>query len=420
MGGIVVGVALFGMTAPGPAPDSPQVADGREPGLVEHIAPATADGKPTPASEPSPALPATTTTTTTDRGDRPPPSGTPPALPVRRSFTMVFTGDVLIHAGVRNAAAEHGRSGDRDFDFRPLLDPVRPIIEGADRSVCHLEVTLASDNEGLAGYPRFRAPRELAADLADVGFDACSTASNHSLDYGVGGVTETLEVMDDAGLAFTGTARTSQEAESSRMVDIDGTSVAHLSYSYGFNGLTVPEDQPWTVGTIDADAILDDAARARRRGAALVVVSLHWGNEYQHDPNDQQRRLAPTLLASPDIDLLVGHHAHVVQPIDRIDGEWVVYGLGNLLSNQTGLTRRDELMVIAHVEERPTGGMAVTGLTAVPMFLDPASATVYPSGPSLRPDGVTDELATELDRSFQRVTDVLDLGSGADQLQILG
>jgi hypothetical protein len=403
LGGLVVGLTLFGVAAALPA--GPPAGPGSAPTATAVPAAAPVSSGPvTPVvAAPVPAAASTTR----------------PTEPERRSFTMAFTGDVLIHGGVRSAAASHGAGSGREFDFRPVLEPIRPIIEGVDWAVCHLEVNLAADNQGLSGYPRFKAPRELAGDLADVGYDACSTASNHSLDYGASGAVETIDVMEEAGLRHTGTARTAEEEWSSRWFRIAGTSVAHLSYAYGFNGLAVPPEAPWTVRQIEAAMILDDAARAREEGADLVVVSLHWGAEYQHEPDPLQERLAPELIGSPNIDLLIGHHAHVVQRIDLIGGEWVVYGLGNLVSNQTGLARRDELLVMAAVEERPDGGFGVAALHAVPLHLDTDTMTVYPSGPALRPGDVADDLAAQLDASYRRVQEVLETGTGSARLDVL-
>jgi poly-gamma-glutamate synthesis protein (capsule biosynthesis protein) len=328
---------------------------------------------------------------------------------------MAFTGDMLIHQGVRNEAARLGEVVGRDYYFRPFLGPIEPVISGVDWAVCHMEVNLSADGTRLSGFPLFRAPGQLAFDLADVGYDACSTGSNHAVDHGFDGVVETIAVLDDAGLAHTGTAATDPGDAWGTIVEIDGALVAHLSYTYSTNGLPVPAEAPWAVALIAEERILADAAAARQAGADLVVISLHWGNEYQHTLSTQQDELGDVLIASPDIDLIVGHHAHVIQPIEKIGGEWIVYGLGNLLSNQTQLERRDELAVIARVEEQPGGGFAVARLSAIPLYLEPTTHTVYPSGRSLRPSDTPAALATDLDASWARVAAVLE-GSPVDVL----
>lgn len=252
-------------------------------------------------------------------------------VPTVQAITVAVTGDVLPHAPVVAAA----RTADGSYDFVPLLHGIAGPIGRADLALCHLEVPLARGHRGLSGYPVFNAPPEMAAALAEVGYDGCSVASNHSFDQGVDGITATLDALDDAGLGHAGTARTRRESQRIRTYDVDGVEIAHLSYAYGLNGFVLPEGRAWLVQTIGAKRIRRDARRARRAGADVVLVSLHWGTEYVAQPTPAQRKLAKRLLDDPDIDALIGHHAHVVQPVERIDGKVVVFGLGNLLSNQS-------------------------------------------------------------------------------------
>ncbi|MDH3681921.1 MAG: CapA family protein, partial [Acidimicrobiia bacterium] len=339
----------------------------------------------------------------------------PPEL---RRFTMAFTGDFLLHNRVNATAAAHGasRSG-RDYDYRPLLGRITPWLRGADWAICHLEVNLSADNARLAPYPVFRAPGQIAFDARAVGYDSCSVASNHILDHGADGVAETLGVLDAAGLASTGAARSADEAAEQVWLDVGGVRVAHLSYTYGLNGLVVPGETPWLTNVIDEHRILEDATSARDAGAEFVVLSLHWGEQYTHELNRQQRDLGPRLLGSPAIDLIVGHHAHVVQPIDLVDGEWLVYGMGNLLADYAHAVRRDELLVVATVTERSTGAFA-TALRAVPLHVDHDTLAVYPSNPADRDPVVSRSLSAELDASWARVRSVLERGTGWDRLTI--
>jgi len=250
-------------------------------------------------------------------------------------LTLVASGDVLPHGPVlRRAAADGARSGQR-YDFRPMLAELRPLVAGADLALCHLEVPLSRDGRAVASWPSFNAPPELAAALRWAGYDACSTASNHAMDRGAGGVAATLDVLDRAGLRHDGTARGAAEAAASTVVDVRGLRIGLLSYAYGLNGGPLPSGQPWLVNLIDPARIVEDARAARRAGARFVVVLLHWGQENQAAPTSSQRELARRLLAAPEVDLILGHHVHVVQPIEQVGGKWVAYGMGNSLSNQT-------------------------------------------------------------------------------------
>jgi poly-gamma-glutamate capsule biosynthesis protein CapA/YwtB (metallophosphatase superfamily) len=251
-----------------------------------------------------------------------------------REVTLIASGDVLPHGPVLRQAGAYGSQAGQPYDFRPMFADLRPVVATADLAICHLEVPLSRDGRGVASWPSFNAPPQLATALRWAGYDACSTASNHALDRGPAGVAATLAVLDQAGLRHAGTARNAAEAAGA-VVDVRGLRVGLLSYAYGLNGGPVPADQPWLVNLIDPDRIIEDARAARRAGARFVVVLLHWGQERQAAPTTSQRELARRLLAAPEVDLILGHHVHVVQPIEQVGGKWVAYGMGNSLSNQT-------------------------------------------------------------------------------------
>ena len=253
------------------------------------------------------------------------------------SFTILAAGDLLAHQSVNARARANARgAGDgQGYDFAPMLARIAPQITGADLALCHVETPLSADDTALSGFPRFNSPHELATALAGAGFDGCSTASNHSVDQGLAGVTATLDALDAVHLGHAGTARSAPEKQRVDTYTVHGVRVAHLAYTYGTNGLPVPAAAPWSVNLTSVPAILADARRAREQGAAFVVVSMHWGTEYQVEPTPQEQEQAAALLASPDVDLILGDHVHVQQPVRRIGDKYVVYGLGNLLSNQS-------------------------------------------------------------------------------------
>jgi Bacterial capsule synthesis protein PGA_cap len=279
-----------------------------------------------------------------------------------RSFTLVATGDVLLHERLweqahADAAAAGGGAA---RDFRPLLAGVETLVSGADLAVCHLETPVAAPGDAPSGYPSFSVPPEIVPALADTGFDACTTASNHTYDRGATGVDRTLAALDAAGLAHAGSARTPDEAAAITLLPVPGAEVALLSYTFGFNGIPAPAGETWRSNPIDEARILADAAAARAAGAEVVVVALHWGEEYQPEPTAQQRTLGPALVRSPDIDLVLGHHAHVVQPVEQVGGEWVVYGMGNFVAHHsTPLPANEEgLLVRFTFTEGPAGWRA--------------------------------------------------------------
>lgn len=286
--------------------------------------------------------------------------------PPRPSVRAIFSGDVLIHSPVWRKAAEYGQP----FDFAPMFAPVAPIISGADLALCHLEVPLSADNGNLSGYPAFNAPRQTADGLVSAGYDGCSTASNHSYDRGVRGISSTLSVLSDVGLGQAGMAASEDEANRATLYQVGEVTVAHLSATWWLNGLRLPADKPWLVQMLEPDELLAQAEAARGAGAEVVVISMHCCSEYQSVPTAYQRQVARQLLASPDVDLVVGHHAHVVQPVEEIDGEFIVYGLGNFLSAQRFKPETQDGVLVA-VEFAPRQGRWVTReVSAYPTWVE--------------------------------------------------
>ncbi|MGC5530870.1 CapA family protein [Streptomyces sp. SR-10] len=256
-----------------------------------------------------------------------------------RPFTLLAAGDVLPHSSVIDrAAADAGGAG---YDFAPMLAGVAPVVSGADLAFCHMETVYGEEGGPYTGYPSFKSPPEVAAALRTTGFDSCSTASNHTLDDGADGVRRTLDALDGAGIRHAGSARTAAEAARPTILPAGpgkgAAKVAHLAYTYGTNDIPLPADRPWTVNLTDEGRIIEEARAARRAGADVVVLSAHWGTEWQDEPDATQLELARRLTASadggrPDIDLIIGTHAHVPQPYEKVNGTWVVYGMGDQIA----------------------------------------------------------------------------------------
>jgi poly-gamma-glutamate synthesis protein (capsule biosynthesis protein) len=311
----------------------------------------------------------------------PTPEPTPsPAAP--ETVTVAFTGEILSHSPVFRQAAAYA-TGDQSYDYGPMFAEISPLLEAADLAICHLETPVSPDNTALSGYPVFNAPKELPVGLAGAGYDACSTASNHSLDRGASGVISTLDELEAAGLEWAGMARTAEEKATPSLYDVGGITIGHLSYSYGLNGYVMPADQPYLVNVTDVDAVLAEAAAAKEAGADFVVLSIQWGNEYQVNPSLVQLEQAPVFLGSPDIDLIVGAHVHVVQPIGMVDDEYVVYGLGNSLSNQSSAAglpaaTQNGIMVFVDITGTDADGYSVSDISFVPTRVDRTDYTIVP------------------------------------------
>ena len=322
-------------------------------------------------------------------------------------LTLVASGDVLPHGPVlRRAAADGARAG-QPYDFRPMFAELRPLVAAADLALCHLETPLSRDGRDVASWPSFNAPPQLAAALRWAGYDACSTASNHAMDRGPGGVAATIDVLDRAGLRHDGTARDAAEAAASTILEVRGLRVGLLSYAYGLNGGPLPAGRPWLVNLIDPARILEDARAARAAGARFVVVLLHWGQENQAAPTPIQRELARRLLAAPEVDLILGHHVHVVQPIEQVGGKWVAYGMGNSLSNQTPAccAAGSQDGVVVQVTIAPDGDRPrVRAVRYVPTWVEHPSFRVRPVPAALADRSLTPEARQALEASRDRTS----------------
>ena len=255
---------------------------------------------------------------------------------------------------------------------------VAPILADADLAVCHVETPMSPNNSRLSYFPAFLVPRELGEAISSAGYDTCSLASNHATDAGREGVVGTMAALERAGVSHAGMALSPESRDEVTLIDVNGATVAHLSYTYGFNNGPLSDEEAHLSNVIDEAAIRDEARRARVAGADFVLLSMHWGAGYSPSPDELQASMGPSLLASDDIDLILGHHAHVVQPVDRIGDEYLVYGLGNFLSNQSPETctgcppgTTDGVIVHLTVTEDPADGRwSVTDVSHTPTWVD--------------------------------------------------
>jgi poly-gamma-glutamate synthesis protein (capsule biosynthesis protein) len=331
--------------------------------------------------------------------------GSPTRSEARGRLTIAATGDLLVHLPVAAQAKRYARG--TGFDFSPMLASVGPLLTRADLAVCHLETPLAADGRRISGYPVFNTPHELAEAVRDAGYDSCSTASNHALDQSERGVKATLDALDRVGVGHAGTARSAAEAARHGLHDVGGVRIALLAYTYGLNGFTPPAHKRWLVNLTDMQRIRDSAAAARRAGAQFVVISMHWGNEYQVSPTPEQRNLARALLASPDIDLILGAHAHVVQPIEKIGSKYVVYGMGNFLSNQSARcchpASQDGVIVTVTVR-RDHHTVVAERVGYTPTWVDIGSYRVLPVAAALDDPRTPSATRIALQASWRRTT----------------
>jgi len=287
-----------------------------------------------------------------------------------RQVTVVMSGDLLWHNLVwESAHADAVRRGlHQPYDFDPMFAAMKPVVKDADLAICHEEVPFASDDQHLSNYPVFAAPPEIARWIGSMGWDACTTDSNHSIDQGVAGLVRTADLLERAGVRHVGTFRS--PAERRRPVILttrQGVRVGIVGGTYSLNGFTLPADQRWAVSMWDASNLIAQARAAKAAGADIVLVQYHGGDEYSRLPNAQQVALVRRLTASPAVDLVFAEHAHVVQPITRVNGKWVVYGMGNMVAqSDTRYPRAYEGITVRFTFQEARHGFRVSRAEYIP------------------------------------------------------
>lgn len=309
--------------------------------------------------------------------------------PPPRTFSLVATGDVLTESVVNFAAAQFAQGTGIRYDFAPLFAPISPMIASADIAICHMELPIGrpGDRAGVygdtpSGHHRLLAPYEIAIAMKRVGFDQCSTASNHSNDLDTPGIDTTLAALDTAGLSHVGTARTPAEAVAS-LLTVNGVRLAHLSYTRWSNSPLPAE--PWRVNFATSPAqVAADVTAARGAGADVVVVSVHISEELLPAPLPEDRQFIVDLTALTRIDLIIEHGPHVVQPVEEINGTWVYWSVGNLISGMgtPGRKRYDDprtldgLAATARFTETSSGVFDVEPWTVL-VCNEPSTRVVY-------------------------------------------
>lgn len=268
-----------------------------------------------------------------------------------RKAELVFVGDAMQHQAQLDKALQLG--GGKKYDYSGCFNLIAPTVISADYAVCNLEVPLGGGPD-YTGYPCFSAPDSYAEALRDAGFDMMLTANNHCLDRRDKAARRTLVALDSLGIDHIGTYHDENQRESlvPFIKSINGFKVGFLNYTYGTNGIQ-PRDG-MEVAMIDRDKIAREIAETRAAGAEIIVVAMHWGIEYVLIENQAQRSLAD-FLVDQGVDLIIGGHPHVVQPMKVVRNEkenkdvLIVYSLGNFISNMKTADTRGGAIVKATI-----------------------------------------------------------------------
>ncbi|WP_419887383.1 CapA family protein [Neobacillus niacini] len=254
------------------------------------------------------------------------------ARTLTEKLTIGAIGDILIHDTVYQDAFNGTQ-----YNFNPIFENVKSTLESPDILTANQESMLGGSDIGVSSYPMFNSPHEVADALVNTGVDIVSMANNHTLDKGERGILSATDYLNSIGLPHVGSFLNEEDRQTLRIINKNGIKLAFLSYTYGTNGIPVPDGKDFLVNLINRDLMSDEIHRAKKE-ADVVIMSIHWGNEYQRIPTSEQKDLA-NFLANEGVDIIFGSHPHVLQPMEWIKTEdgrnsFVIYSLGNFISGQ--------------------------------------------------------------------------------------
>ena len=261
-------------------------------------------------------------------------------------LSMVMVGDNLIHSSIYNEA--HRNANYDGYDFKPMITMIKEKVSGYDLAYYNQETILGGSELGLSDYPAFNSPYEAGDAMIDAGFNMVSLATNHTIDRGESAVRNSCEYWaQQQGILYAGSYCSEEERNEVKVMEMNSITYSMLSYTYGTNGIPVPSGKDYLVNvwptngySPDTDSayqaykeiVKEDVERVRDK-VDVLMVAMHWGVEYTHTPTAYQVDMAE-YLASLDVDVIIGTHPHVIQPVEYIDDTLVFYSLGNFISAQ--------------------------------------------------------------------------------------
>ena len=256
-----------------------------------------------------------------------------------KKMSLIAVGDVLIHESVYKDAYK----SDGTYDFRHMFTEIEPIIKKYDLKFCNQESTIGGSALGVSGYPSFNSPDEIGDEIVDLGFNLISLANNHVMDRGENAVLYSNSYWKTKNVITAGSYSSMEERDKVNIYEQNGIKYAFLAYTTSLNGGNPSKE--YYVNMYSADKVKSDI-EAVRDSVDVIIVSMHWGVEYNNTPTESQQQIAE-YLSSLGVNLIIGHHPHVVQPVTYVNDTLVIYSLGNFISNQLsiGLNQGIGLMV---------------------------------------------------------------------------
>ncbi len=264
---------------------------------------------------------------------------------IEKEASLIMVGDALIHNSVYNDA----KTSDGGYDFRPMLSEIKPIVEPYDLAYYNQETILGGTQLGLSNYPRFNSPQEVGDAFIDAGFNLVSLASNHTMDKNEEGIESSLNYWHSKDVYTAGSYLSFAERDEPVIKEINGIKYSFLAYTTWNNGLKTPTGKEYLNNEYSDELVKADVERVRDK-VDVVLVAMHWGTEYSLGVSPEQEKIA-NYLASLGVDIIIGAHPHVVEPITFIGKTMVIYSLGNLISDQEGVERLTGLMASVKIKK---------------------------------------------------------------------
>ena len=278
--------------------------------------------------------------------------------PKESSFKLFMVGDALIHSAIY----EDAELDDGSYDFKPMLELIKPISSSYDIAYYNQETILGGRDLGFSNYPMFNSPDEVGDAFIDAGFNLVSLATNHTMDKGERGVIHSVDYWSNKEDVVWDGQRTSwEERNKTRIYECNGIKYAFFSYTTWTNGLETPSGKEYLNNVYSPEKAKNDIDKVRDK-VDIIIVAMHWGTEYSFDVSNSQREIAD-YLSSLGVGLIIGAHPHVVEPVEYInDGKtFVIYSLGNFISDQVGVERLTGLAMEVTINKVETkDGVSVT------------------------------------------------------------
>ena len=270
-------------------------------------------------------------------------------------LSLVMVGDALLHSSLYKDGYKNGV-----YDFSSQLEYIKPIIQNYDLAFYNQESILGGTELGLSDYPTFNSPQEFGNSMIDAGFNLVSLANNHTLDRGEKAVLNSCEYWKDKDVLTAGSYCSNEEANEIKIKEKNGIKYTLLAYTYGTNGIKVPEGKEYLVNIYSDEKVKNDIEKVRDK-VDLLMVSMHWGTEYSTSVSATQEEIA-NYLSSLGVDIIIGSHPHVVEPIAFIGKTMVIYSLGNFISDQEGVERLTGLMASIDIHKTVENGVSTIEL----------------------------------------------------------